>query len=146
MLNIANNQRKANQNYSEVSPYTDQNAKSSVVSDTLWPHGLWPARFLCPLNFPDRNTGVGCHFLLQGIFPRPGIEPWSLTSPALAGRFFTTSTTWEAYTLVRMAIVKISTNINTGEGVEAREHFYTVGGNVNWYIHCGEQCGGFLKN
>ena len=48
------------------------------MSDTLWPHGLWPARFLCPLNFPDRNTGVGCHFLLQGIFPRPGIEPMRL--------------------------------------------------------------------
>ena len=31
-----------------------------------------------------------------GYIPRPGIEPVSLTSPALAGRFFTTSTTWEA--------------------------------------------------
>ena len=29
--------------------------------------------------------------------PDPGIKPTSLTSPALAGRFFTTSTTWEAY-------------------------------------------------
>ena len=27
-----------------------------------------PARLLCPCNFPDKNTGVGCHFLLQGIF------------------------------------------------------------------------------
>ena len=31
-----------------------------------------------------------------GDLPNPGIEPTSLTSPALAGRFFTTSTTWEA--------------------------------------------------
>ena len=31
-----------------------------------------------------------------GDLPDPGIEPWSLTSPALAGRFFTTSTAWEA--------------------------------------------------
>ena len=30
--------------------------------------------------------------------PNPGIKPTSLTSPALAGRFFTTSTTWEALT------------------------------------------------
>ena len=116
---------------------------------------------------PDKNTGVGCHALLQGIFPtqgsnrgflhrrwifnhlsyqgspkllcaqslhscptlcnpmdlarqaplsmgfsrqeywrglpclppgdivNPGIKPWSLMSPALAGRFFTTSATWE---------------------------------------------------
>ena len=31
--------------------------------------------------------------------PNPGIEPTPLTSPALAGKFFTTSTTWEAFTL-----------------------------------------------
>ena len=31
-------------------------------------HGLYPTRFLCPWDFPDKNTGVGCHFLLQGIF------------------------------------------------------------------------------
>ena len=29
--------------------------------------------------------------------PNPGIKPTSLTSPALAGTFFTTSTTWEAH-------------------------------------------------
>ena len=34
--------------------------------------------------------------LLQGNLPNPGMEPVSLTSPALAGRFFTTSATWEA--------------------------------------------------
>ena len=42
-----------------------------------------------------KNTGVGCHALLQGNLPDPRIEPASLTS-ALAGRFCTTSTTWEA--------------------------------------------------
>ena len=41
----------------------------SVVSDSLWPHGLQPARLLCPSNSPGKNPGVGCHFLLQGIFP-----------------------------------------------------------------------------
>ena len=46
--------------------------------------------------FPGKNDRVGCHFLLQGGLPDPGIEPMSLMSPALAGRFFTTSTTWEA--------------------------------------------------
>jgi len=30
-----------------------------------------------------------------GDLPNPGIEPVSLASPALAGRFFTTSATWE---------------------------------------------------
>ena len=40
----------------------------SVVSDSLRPHWLQPARLLCPWDFPDKNTGVGCHFLLQGMF------------------------------------------------------------------------------
>ena len=31
-----------------------------------------PARLLCPWNFPGKNTGVGCHFLLQRIFPAQG--------------------------------------------------------------------------
>ena len=34
----------------------------------LWPHGLQPARLLCPWDFPGKNSGVGCHFLLHGIF------------------------------------------------------------------------------
>ena len=37
----------------------------SVVSDSLWPHGLSPIRLLCPWNSPGKNTRVGCHFLLQ---------------------------------------------------------------------------------
>ena len=39
-----------------------------VMSDSLQPHGLWPASLLCPWDFPGKNPGVGCHFLLQGIF------------------------------------------------------------------------------
>ena len=34
----------------------------------LWPHGLQPARLLCPWDFPGQNIGVGCHFLLQETF------------------------------------------------------------------------------
>ena len=43
------------------------------------------------------NTGVGCHFVLQGIFP--GIKPASLMYPALPGGLFTISATWEAQIL-----------------------------------------------
>ena len=32
-------------------------------------------RISCPWNTPGKNTGVGSHFLLQGIFPTPGIKP-----------------------------------------------------------------------
>ena len=37
----------------------------SVVSDSLWPHGLQPTRPLCPWDSPGKNTGVGCYFLLH---------------------------------------------------------------------------------
>ena len=62
----------------------------SSHAQPLWPRGLWPARLLCPWNFPGRNTGVSCHFLLQVNLPDPRIEPTSPASPALAGRLFTT--------------------------------------------------------
>ena len=44
----------------------------SVVSDSLRPHGLQPIRLLPPWGFPGKNTAVGCHFLLQGIFLTQG--------------------------------------------------------------------------
>ena len=61
---------------------------------------LQPARLLCPWDFPGKNTGVCCHFLLQGIFPTQGSNPCFLFS-ALVGRFFTNYTTWEATQLKR---------------------------------------------
>ena len=35
---------------------------------TLQPQGVKPSRFLCPWNSPGKNTGMGCHSLLRGIF------------------------------------------------------------------------------
>ena len=48
-------------------------------------------------------------------------------------------------TLVRMAIIKKSTTVYAGEGVEKKEPSYTVGGNVNWCSHNGKHYGGSLK-
>ena len=42
------------------------------MSDSLRPHGLWPNRLFRPWDFPGKNTGVGCHFLLQGVFLTQG--------------------------------------------------------------------------
>ena len=47
----------------------NESVSHSVMSDALWPHGLWPSRLLCPWGSPGKNTGVDCHALLQGIFP-----------------------------------------------------------------------------
>ena len=55
----------------------------------LWPHVLWPTRLLCAWDFPGKNTGVVCHFLLQGIFPTQRLNP-SPAALALTGRLFTT--------------------------------------------------------
>ena len=49
-------------------------ASLSVVSNNLWSHGLQTARFLCPWNSPGKNTGVGCYFLLQGMFLNQGLN------------------------------------------------------------------------
>ena len=38
---------------------------TSVVSDSVRPHTRKPTRLLCPWDSPGKNTGVGCHFLLQ---------------------------------------------------------------------------------
>ena len=46
----------------------------SVMSDSLRPHGLQPIRLLCPWDFTGKSTGVGCHVLLQRIFPTRGLN------------------------------------------------------------------------
>ena len=44
----------------------------SVVSNSLQTHGLYPTRLLCSQNSPGKHIGVGCRFLLQGIFLTQG--------------------------------------------------------------------------
>ena len=46
----------------------------SVMSNSLQPHGLYPAKLLCPWESPGKNTRVGCHALVQGIFPTHGLN------------------------------------------------------------------------
>ena len=120
------------------------------MSDSVRPHRRQPTRLPRPWDYPGKNTGVGCHFLLQcmkvkserevnqscptlatpwtaahqappsmgfprqeywsrlpfptpGDLPNPGIEPTVLTFPALAGRLFTTTVTWEALLLLLLS-------------------------------------------
>ena len=63
----------------------------SVMSDSLWPRGLYPARFLCQWDSPNKNTGVGCHFLIQGMVLTQGLNScllcllhWQMNSLPLA--------------------------------------------------------------
>ena len=65
----------------------------SCFSHVQFSATLWTEAHQAPLSIdsPDKNTGVGCHALLQGSFPTQGLNP---ASPiALAGGFFSTSAT-----------------------------------------------------
>ena len=52
---------------------------------SLQPHGLQPARLLCPWDSPGKNTGVGGHALLQGIFPTRRSSPGLLRCRQIPG-------------------------------------------------------------
>ena len=58
----------------------------------------WTVAHQAPLSlgFPRQEYWIGLPFPPPGDLPDPGIIPVSLVSPALTGRFFTTSATWEA--------------------------------------------------
>ena len=68
--------------------YERESVSGSVLSDSLQP----PARLLCLWNSPGKNTGVGSHSLLHGIFQTQGSNPGLL----IAGGFFTIWATKEA--------------------------------------------------
>ena len=74
----------------------------------------FPARLLCPWDSTEKNTGVGCHALFQGIFL---IQGWNLylLPLALAAGFFTTSATWEA--ILEGSLLKIKKKTNNALGI-----------------------------
>ena len=79
-----------------------------LSSVRLWPHGA--ARLVCQWDFPGKNTGEGCHFLLQGVFLTEG---WTLPmSPALAGGFFTTEPPRKTPIVCKEKLRKIHNKLN----------------------------------
>jgi len=57
------------------------------------------------MGFSKQEYWSGLPFTSAGDLPDLGIKPASLKSPALSGRFFTTSTTWESYNLDYVEII-----------------------------------------
>ena len=51
----------------------------SVLSNSLRPHRLQHTRLPCPWDSPDKNTGVGCHFLLQCMKVKSEVSQLCLT-------------------------------------------------------------------
>ena len=72
-----------------------QSFSRSVVSDSASP---WAVARQAPLSMglPRQEYWSRLPFPSLGDLPDPGIKPASLVSPALAGGYFATSTTWEA--------------------------------------------------
>ena len=54
----------------------------SIVSNFFWPHGLEPARLLCPWGFSRKEYWSGLPFPSPGELPNPGIKPRSFTLQA----------------------------------------------------------------
>ena len=65
------------QHFANLRFYSLQQQVCSVAQSclTLWLHRQQPASLLCQCNFPDKNTEVDCHFLLQYIFLTHGLNP-----------------------------------------------------------------------
>ena len=88
--------------WNPVSLYLSNHTACVVLScfshvDSLQSQWTAARQALLSIFSSGKNTGVGCHVLLQGIFPTQGLNPCHLVSPALAGRFFITSATWEDF-------------------------------------------------
>ena len=71
--------------------------------------------------------GLSC--LPPGGLPHPGIEPTSLTSPALAGRFFTTRATWEAILSLWISLIELPTCLEFKRAANTRR-LSTTGANL----------------
>jgi len=71
-------------------------AKLLQSCPTLRCYGLVAHLFPLSMEFSRQESWSGLPCPPPGDFPRPGVEPASLISPGLAGRFFPTSAAWEA--------------------------------------------------
>ena len=60
-----------------------------------------------PMEFSRQEYWGRLPFLTPEDLPDPGIKPTSLASPAMAGGFFTTSTTWEACYNIKIILIPI---------------------------------------
>ena len=116
--------------------------------DSLGTDGLQSTRLLCPWDSLGKNTEVGCHALLQEIFPIQGsnlhllyllhwqedsLPPVPSGNSSLIIREMLMKTAMRCRLTGENSIIKTLQIMNAGEVVEGREpSTYTVGGNLNW--------------
>ena len=68
-----------------TSPRWTHSAQDAPMTESYLVHSVHSVEVKKPRDFPGKNTGLGCHFLLQGVFLTEELNP----SLCLAGRFFT---------------------------------------------------------
>ena len=61
--------------YIQIYTYTYGMYAKLFQSDSWRPHGPQPDQLFCSWDSPGKNTEVGCHILLQGIFPNQELNP-----------------------------------------------------------------------
>ena len=113
--------------YIQISNVMWHRCVCSAAPDALQPHGLQLTRVLCPWDFSGKNTGVGCHFLLQGMSLTQCTNPHLLCLLHeqvvffLSFFFFATSTNWEARHLicaVLFLVAQLCLTLGTKKGKE----------------------------
>ena len=96
------------------------------------------ARLLCPWNSPGKNTGVGSHSLLQGIFLTQGSNPNLMHCKCIFTVWATKSMMRYHLTSVRMTIFKKARKSKCLWECGEKGSWYSFGRNVNWCNHCGK--------
>ena len=114
----------------------------SVVSGSLRPLGLQPARLLCPWGSPGKNTGVGLLCPPPEDLPDPGIKPASLASPALGGGFFTTGASLVAQLVKNLPAVRETWVRSLGWEDPLEKRMATHSSILAWEIPWTEEPGG----
>ena len=79
---------------------------SNSCSTLLQPHGLQPTRLLCQWDFSSKNTGVGCHFLLQGIFPTPDQTQVSCIGRQILYHWVTSKVTYRPHIILNGNVIE----------------------------------------
>ena len=104
---------------------------------------LWTVACQVPLTigFSRQQYWSGLPYPLPGDLPNPGIKLLSLISPALAGGFFTTSTTWEAHTPVHPA-----PKLRHGTFLLSWELFYLSRARIHPHPPQGNHCSDFFHH
>ena len=93
-------------------------AKSLQLCPTLCnPMDCSPSGSSVHGDSPGKITGVGCHVLLQGIFPtqRSNLCLLHLLSYLISGRFFTTSATWKAQQDRHIVVLILACTVGEGK-------------------------------